>query len=98
MIEFALYPRISKTLGFAMQFCEDSREYIEEYLKHQGSLDQFDMEPNQETPGWVLYDNERSTMELVFDGDFVVYFPDHNDVTVYQDLNDLKRDYRLEVQ
>lgn len=97
MIEFALYPRISKTLGFAMQFCEDSREYIEEYLKHQGSLDQFELE-YVPVSGWVLYDNERSTMEYVFDGSFVVYFPDHNDVTVYQDLDELKRDYRLEVQ
>jgi hypothetical protein len=97
MIEFALYPRIAKALGFAMQFSEESREYIEEFLKHQGDLDQFDLE-YVPVSGWVLHDNVRSTMELVSDGDFVVYFPDHNDVTVYQDLDDLKRDYRLEVQ
>ena len=97
MIEFGLYPKIAKALGYAMQFCEDSREHIEEFLKNQGSLDQFELE-YVPTQGWVLYDNERSRMDYVYDGDFVVFLTDHDCVTVYQDLDELKRDYRLEVQ
>lgn len=97
MITFTLYPRIAKTLGHAMQFSEDSREHIEEFLKNQGALDQFELE-YVPISGWVLYDNERSEMYAVHEGGFIVYFPDHNDVEVYEDLDDLKRDYRLEVQ
>lgn len=96
MIEFALYPRTPTALGYATQFCEDSREHIEEFLKHQGDLDQFELE-YVPVSGWVLHDNVRSTMDFVSDGSWVVYFSFYNEVTVYQDVDELKRDYRLEV-
>lgn len=95
-MEFKLFPHTPPSpVGWAVQFKGSAYEDLNDFLKEAGNFDQFNLERSRSE--FLVYDNERSECFLLKDGYWVVHFSDENRIEVYDDFDELKEDFRLEL-